>query len=299
MSYFSDLKKIKQKYNEGVNLIEYLKDKEGDRKSKTETIMVSYDIQSGSYTQGDIKRPEVRDNYTTALAKVINKLSSYNSIVEAGVGEATTLAKVLPKLHQRDYRAYGFDISWSRIKYAKENCLKKSLDQTTLFTGDLFNIPLLDNSVDLVYTLHSLEPNGGREKEALAELYRITGKYLILLEPAYEWADEEGKARMDKLGYVKNLIGVSKELGYKVIEYRPFDYSVNPLNPTGIIMIEKEKVSDKVEFPLACPISKKPLSKFEDCFYCEQSLLAYPIIADIPCLLPQNAIVATHFLDKI
>jgi ubiquinone/menaquinone biosynthesis C-methylase UbiE len=35
--------------------------------------------------------------------------------------------------------------------------------QADLVVADLFHIPFADNSVDVVYTSHSLEPNGGRE----------------------------------------------------------------------------------------------------------------------------------------
>ena len=77
----------------------------------------------------------------------------------------------------------------------------------------MFNLPLLDNSIDIVYTSHSMEPNGGHEEELLAELYRVTNNYLILLEPAYEFASEEARARMRKHGYVTNLYETAKRLG--------------------------------------------------------------------------------------
>ena len=73
------------------------------------------------------------------------------------------------------------------------------------FVGNMFHIPFADNSIDIVYTSHSMEPNGGREKEAMAELYRVAGKYLVLLEPSYELATDDGKQRMDRLGYVKGM----------------------------------------------------------------------------------------------
>jgi len=165
-----------------------------------------------------------------------------------------------------------------------------------LFTANLFEIPLLDNSIDVVYTSHSLEPNGGKEEEALKELYRITSKYLILLEPSWEFASEEAKARIDKCGYVKNLHSTALKLGYKVIEHRLFDVSANPLNPTGLIIIEKN--SKEINEPkLVCPISKTALKKQnETLFYSKESFLAYPVIDEIPCLLKENSILATHLL---
>ncbi|MGB3589811.1 MAG: methyltransferase domain-containing protein [Tunicatimonas sp.] len=298
MNDLNNLKKIREMYETGVNLIEYFKNQGYQGDKLTEAVMISYDIQAGTYTQNDRKKPEVRNKYTDALANVLNQLGNFHSIIEAGVGEATTLTKLLPKLKQPDYTAYGFDISWSRIKYAQANCKSKSLDQVKLFTGDIFSIPIQNDAIDIVYTLHSLEPNGGREKAALEELYRITGNYLVLLEPIYEWASKEGQARIDKMGYVKNLEETIRALGYNVVESRPLEYSGNPLNPTGLIVIEKQKDSSKkIENPFACPVTKHVVTDMQDCLFSQNSLLAYPIISGIPCLLSQNAVVATHYLD--
>ncbi|MGO5065110.1 hypothetical protein [Clostridium sp. LCP25S3_F8] len=52
---------------------------------------------------------------------------------------------------------------------------------------NLFCFPLKGNSIDIVYTSHFIQPNGRKEKETLMELYRITNKYLIILELAYEY----------------------------------------------------------------------------------------------------------------
>ncbi len=39
--------------------------------------------------------------------------------------------------------------------------------------------------------------------------------------------------------------------------------------------------------------------KIRDNYFSKESLLLYPIIEGIPCLLPENAIIATHYLDDI
>jgi uncharacterized protein YbaR (Trm112 family) len=38
--------------------------------------------------------------------------------------------------------------------------------------------------------------------------------------------------------------------------------------------------------------------KIRDNYFSKESLLLYPIIEMIPCLLPENAIIATHYLDE-
>ena len=50
---------------------------------------------------------------------------------------------------------------------------------------------------------------------------------------------------------------------------------------------------------LACPISKKPIELIRKNYYCRDSFLLYPIVDQIPCLLPENAIIATHYLDEM
>lgn len=244
------------------------------------------------------KDSEYTENYSKLIVNEFEKLQvSFDSILEVGVGEATTLTNVISNLNHPIKTALGFDISWSRIHYGNQYLKQKNIKNVNLFTGDLFNIPLDDNSVDVVYTSHSLEPNGGKEKEALSELYRVANKFVILLEPAYELGNEEAKKRMDSHGYVKNLVGIAKELGYKVIENRLFELCSNKLNPTQIIIIEKQRDKASKYFGFYCPITKTLLEKEDGYYYTSEGLLAYPVIKNIPCLLSQNAVVATHLKD--
>lgn len=101
-------------------------------------------------------------------------------------------------------KALGFDISWSRIQ-AGRNWLRENQISAHLFVADLFNMPIADNAVDVVYTAHSLEPNGGRESAAISECLRIARKAVVLVEPIYELAPEAAQLRMASHGYVRNL----------------------------------------------------------------------------------------------
>lgn len=158
---------------------------------------------------------------------------------------------------------------------------------------------MANNSIDVVYISHSIEPNGGKEKEALLELMRITKKYLILLEPAYEFASKESQKRMEQHGYIKNLHSTAISLGLKVIEYRLFDVYSNQLNPIGLMIIEKcPKINKNIYNPFICPITKTPIELIKNSFFTKEGLLAYPIIDGVPCLLKDNAIIATHYADN-
>ncbi|HPD67793.1 MAG TPA: hypothetical protein PLI27_06930 [Ignavibacteriales bacterium] len=103
---------------------------------------------------------------------------------------------------------------------------------------------------------------------------------------------------MIKHGYITKLFETAQKLNYKIIEHRPFDYSANPLNPTGLIIIEKQPLFDN-QPKLLCPITKTDLNKYNDSFlYSKDSFLAYPILEEIPILLKENAILAIHLLTN-
>ena len=125
-------------------------------------IEVAYDLQSGSYTAGlkNEKNAKINKIYTKSVVNAILQLCKPKSIMEAGVGEATTLADVAASLGE-DVCSFGFDISWSRVAYAKRYLEKNNVSNATLCTGDMFNIPFAENSIDVVYTSHSIEPNVG------------------------------------------------------------------------------------------------------------------------------------------
>lgn len=292
------LDKIKDIYENNGNIIKYLKKFGMNKNNSIEDILISYDFQAGSYIRKYNEDSKLANEYCKCLSKVLNDFGKFNSLLEVGVGEATTLGNLINLLNNKPEKIYGFDLSWSRIKYANSFLDKLKIYDIELFVGDLFCIPLKENSIDVVYTSHSIEPNGEREEEALRELYRITNKYLVLLEPSYELASAEAKNRMMEHGYITKLYSTAVKLGYKIIEHRLFDISANTLNPTGLLIISKEK-DEKIEKPLCCPITKSDIMKVKNVYFSEQSLLAYPVIDDIPCLLKQNAIVATKLLDEL
>ena len=300
---------LKRKYLEGKNIIDLLK-KNSKNHAFDNFIEVSYDLQSGSYIKG-IKEFENTDvglrikNHRHKLYSEISRFGHINSLLEAGIGEATTLVPVLKQLNNKKLDAYGFDISWSRIAFAKQWCNKHDL-KPNLFVGDMCNIPLVNNAIDVVFTSHAIEPNHGKEKMILNELYRVARKGLVLIEPAYEFATQAQKKRMDKHGYCRGLKDIVLSLGFNVVKHELIDYGsgihgINPDNPAAILIIEKDTQEKTEENVLACPIYKTPLKRMGDHYYSEDSLSIFPVIQDIACLKKECAIVASYyssFLNK-
>lgn len=287
---------LKKLYEQGKNISAFLRNEMSLEYNTREIIEISYDLQTGSYIAAmEIdEMAKHKQEYSREIANRILSLCKPKSILEAGVGEATTLSGVLENLGN-DVSSYGFDLSWSRVSYANKWLHSKGFTNTVLCSGDLFHIPFLDNSIDIVYTSHSIESNGGSEEPILRELYRVTRKFLILLEPGYELANDEAKRRMDSHGYCKNLESNSRSLGYEVLEHELFPYTTNPLNPTAITIIRKDGDSELLSDVLACPKFKTSLKEINGMLFSPEALTVYPIIGGIPCLRVEKGVFASKY----
>lgn len=194
----------------------------------------------------------------------------------------------------------GFDISLSRIMYASKFAKDNGTEDLHLSTGNLFNIPFADSSIDCVLTVHAIEPNTGREEEALKELYRIAARYIVMFEPDYEPGNDATKANIAKYCYIKNLAGTAKKLGMNIIEHKLCDImGVN--NNRSVIIIAKNpppeyKISN-FEDTLPCPSCHNKLMSHEANLYCKECGLIYPVIEGLPVLMKENAILCSKYLE--
>lgn len=290
---------LKALYREGVNITKVMREDRDMTANTTEIIEVAYDLQAGSYVAGmsdDTMRTH-KDAYGKAIAQRILSLCNPSSVLEAGVGEGTTMAVVMRNLGP-EVRGYGFDLSWSRVAHARKWLARQGIEHTTLCTGDLFHIPLADDSIDVVYTSHSIEPNGGREADAIRELVRVARRYVLLLEPGHEFASSEGQARMESHGYCRDLHGTARNLGCDVVCHERFPHVANPLNPTALTIIRKSSIPAPANVPFSCPRYQTPLREIAGVLYSDEALVAYPIIDGIACLRIENGVLASALGDE-
>jgi uncharacterized protein YbaR (Trm112 family) len=211
------------------------------------------------------------------------------------------LSSIVSQLRCKPKALLGLDISLSRIQYARKFVGQHLPLKVDFAVANMVNCPLADSSLDLVCTVHALEPNGGNEIVLLKELYRVAGKYLVLFEPSYELGSAASRRHIAKHNYVRGPVKHTRALGYNVIENRLlFDSNPSSDNNTSLIVIKKPDnaklvtgSNELVEW--ACPISKHKLIKVKGCFYSPKALVAYPEVDGIPVLLKNKSILATHF----
>jgi SAM-dependent methyltransferase len=290
-------------YFAGGNAMEWCRDhlratEDGALGNDPVATLVAYDLQAGSYIALAKATPETNERWCTQLARLLDGVAQEgDSLLEIGVGEATTLAGVIQKIAVTPRVALGCDLSWSRVD-AGNQWLAENRSQASLFVADLFNVPLADGSIDVVYSSHSLEPNRGREKEAMQECLRVARKAVVLVEPIYELASADAQARMRHHGYVENLRETAEQLGAGVLDYRLLDYSPNPLNPSGVLCLGKagqaERGAPGEKDPAwQCPTTGASLVAGDEFFFAPEVGLAYPVLRGVPMLRSEHAIVAS------
>tara|TARA_R110001592_G_scaffold92047_2_gene268775 strand:- start:312 stop:791 length:480 start_codon:yes stop_codon:yes gene_type:complete len=137
-------------------------------------------------------------------------------------------------------------------------------------------LPLKDNSIDFIITCHAIEPNGGCEEEILKELYRVSNKYLLLIEPQDMFSEEQQK-RMKKNNYIGNLIEICKKLNYDIIHIEDNQLFFNNLNRSKFIIIKKNEItSNNCEF--VSPGTHNKLYSHMNHNYDENTNIIYPKI---------------------
>lgn len=293
---------MRSAYSRGENAMQYARQHLGSGGSANLPLatLIAYDLQAGSYVKAARANPQYRAQWCNQLAALIQPvLPQGGSILEVGVGEATTLSGVLDALADQVGQAFGFDISWSRIKVA-QNWLEEHRLRADLFVADLFDMPLQDASIDVVYTSHSIEPNGGRESEAIRECLRVARHAVVLVEPLYELASEAAQVRMQSHGYVRGLKAAAEAAGARVLDYRLLECTANPLNPSGVLLLQPDRQrppesdDQRSQGVWQCPITHAALEAESDLYYAPEVGIAYPVLRNVPLLRPEHAVVASR-----
>lgn len=114
------------------------------------------------------------DNFYRELFKMLKPLRA-ESILDVGCGEGFTLKKLEEKKIGK--KNEGIDYSKDAIKLGK-----KIYPELALFEGDVYGLKYKDNNFDLSICTEVLE-HLDDPKKAVAEIKRVTSKYIIFSVP--------------------------------------------------------------------------------------------------------------------
>lgn len=289
-------------FADGKNVSAHLRATEDVAGNDAATIEIAYDLQAGSYTKRALDHLDQLWEYGRDLAHVLKSLIRPDDVIlDAGTGECTALVAALNALPPFR-KTLAFDLSWSRLAEGRRfarRFLAEERSRPELFVADMQHLPLRDHSVDLVLTVHALEPNGGNELSLLNSLMSVTRRHLVLFEPSYERASPAAQARMRHHGYVRGLEAAIKAAGGILDDVIELPRPVNELNPTHAFIVRTQTARqarrlDKHEV-WQCPITKRPLTAVPDGLWCPDAGLLYPAILSIPVLTRQHAILASGY----
>ena len=262
---------------------------------------ISYAVQTGTYEKVCLNNIVNFNSLSKKRSKLLNKYISPNStILDCGCGELTTVS--LESNHLLPHILYAFDISLNRILHGVDFYKRYGNMDMLLhpFCADMSNIPLPDSCIDIVKTVHSLEPNGGCETQILKELFRVSNRYVILFEPCYENEPPELQKYMDNHGYVKNIKNEIETLNGTIIEdfifhdnhtSHPCKTAIGRPNTHCFVIELTKKVKNCPHF--VCPISNVELKHHDN--YSHGGGYIYSKINNIPVLRENNAVI---FIDK-
>lgn len=228
------------------NISQYLRETTNSDTNTPDITLISYDLQAGDYTRKDsleFKKGSIYNTYNNLsdhFSEIIDNLNLENiSLMEVGIGEGNMLYRVCNKLKTEISKVFGLDISLSRLLYAQDNCRKNNIQNLSLMCSDMATIPLPDNSIDVLYTCFSIEPNRGREEQILKELYRVSNKYLIILETSNEFGGKKVEEHIDRHCYVKDISKKCKSMGFDLVKEYMSPYYFNENNRPNIMIFKK------------------------------------------------------------
>ena len=230
---------------------------------------------------------------------ILRPLNLHNmTLLDVGAGELTTLvrlAKAMPELKSIS----ALELSWSRIAVGRNFAVGNKVMPDNLVVGTATHLPFPDNSFDIIFTSHCLEQANLDKWQIIQELYRVARRYIVLLEPSWELGSKYQKRRMNTKGYLKGLDSVIKKLNLNLIRHELLPYSTNPDNRTAayIIKIDYKNEMRNQCSSLSCPRCKVNTIRKGDYEFCRTCGRLYPIVLGIPCMHPNNSVLASRFED--
>ena len=182
----------------------------------------------------------IKQYHAYCLSNIIQNLN-LKTILEVGAGELTQYFLIKKDLDKKSYkieRSCGLDLSLKRLEVGKE-FLNSENQEIEIYQGDAQKMPFKDNEFDILYTSHCLEQVPHLLETCLKEMLRVSKKYIVLVEPSYEFTNKTTRNHIFRKNYIKInnkvLTKILKDINYKRFKLPIFTY----VNGSELIIIEK------------------------------------------------------------
>lgn len=294
--YLRILHKSREAYARGENISNFLRDYLNESENTDQIIEIAYNLQAGSYVEFYKENKILMQKCCIEIASILDRyLENDDILLDVGSGENTTITDIVGCLTKKLQKTYTLDISLSRVlrglKFWRENSLKPNLEMQAI-CGSMSELPFPDKSVDVLTTIHALEPNSKNLSEILSEIFRVTRRKCLLFEPIYESSPKEVKYRMDSFGYTKGLEKSIFDLNATVVDKFLILNVQNKMNPIHCLVVEPPLSSlENEKNGLTVPGTNFELEKLSNFFVSKEHGLLFPEILSVPVLRFQHSII--------
>lgn len=219
------------------------------------------------------------------------KLSSF---MEVGAGELTTMQSLFEFLDEyKINNSAAIDLSFKRVQVGKKFAEKNNTKINIIARSNAEFLPFESNKFDLVYTNYCLEQVPDLFDKIVNELIRVSRKYIILIEPSFEFSEKYSKNKILIKNYPIITNNSFENKNCKLIFREPMSFS-RYINRSEIVILEKKFNNNQnhtnLESGLVCPISKQKLFEKDGFYLTEDKRIKYPIKDGIPLLANFDAI---------
>ena len=179
-----------------------------------------------------------------------------------------------------------------------ESMMRKDLSNNlSLIVAVIAQLPLANNSVDVVFASHTLETNHGREELLFEELLRIARQHLLLFEPSWKNANQAVKDRMTQHDYIRHLPKHIENVGGCIVSIKPLPNPLNPMNPTYCYDVKSMENIEQTFFDnriFQYPRFGHLLYKQQSYGWSHEGGWAYPDTDGIACFREKNVFLMSH-----
>jgi len=188
----------------------------------------------------------------------INLLSKFcnhhnlESIIEVGAGELTTLYPIIKTTNNFKFIS-ALELSPNRLKHGNAFLKERNIQIDHLIACDASNIPYEDNSFDISYTHYCIEQVPQLAKKIIDEMIRISSKYVVIVEPSYQFSNKITKNRILHKGFPMLNDQYFENLNAKIIYRDGLPFTRYALYGEVTILEKKNKCNGK-------PILRYPAS---------------------------------------